>query len=281
MRAYNNLLEYLHHSMFFYVLPNSDSFLSISLYSPIILLLVLPLIVTSLAQLARSRDAKVSFIPVGAADDEVYVSQQDSFSATDKPMLEATLVLGSVYLSSAVLWAFYSQSNAVRLFYTYSSQSVTHKRRWQDLCNAVNSIVLPILTFLISTWVRNYTPTRAPILKHIIQEDGTQGTMTLLSQQITTPLSDTFKAIFRFWTAVLLLALSVLNFSMAVVMALPIVPLLLAPNHKRSVRVLISTVFNPCVLSLALKVAGLNGVTQTLWAYVWGIYVPAVIGAGI
>ena len=43
IRSFNNLLETLHHSLYFYLLPSSWSFVSIAFYTPPFGLFLLPL----------------------------------------------------------------------------------------------------------------------------------------------------------------------------------------------------------------------------------------------
>lgn len=105
-RSLNNLLEHLHHSMFFYLLPNVDSFIPISYYSPIIVLLLLPLLIVALSSLTPAED-EIEFAPVQERDDSVCVvlKSRGSWGQSYVPIWEGIGSVSAVYLLGITLYA--------------------------------------------------------------------------------------------------------------------------------------------------------------------------------
>lgn len=269
LRSLNNLLEYLHHSMFFYILPSVNTFIPISHYAPVLIVIVWPLFMDALLywfsepgskdkkkkdKKSDNSDSKAVFLADKVSEKETiyYLTEKQENEehvrrTTSRPVWVPFFCIGGVYLVTLACF--------LVLIFGGVRHVIGNDERFVYFVLALFTCLQFVLPFLL---VRLATSTRALLdveqkdmfhVKRVVvakrkedkrgkeeqsQGDDEEDDVDIVGEVDYQPISSSneegveswkiLKSITSLWIGLVLVALNVLNFSLACFFGLVLVP---------------------------------------------------------
>jgi len=236
-RSLNNLLERFHQSFFFYVLPATDRYISISFYMRPLGMIVLPLIIQALSAWVSAGMMKT--LPQleldlnGAKKSETKSDEIKSDASTSQPPIPP---INSLHVLANLA---YSYGVAFAIFFSYRFFLDMGRVFRIPLSTALilggTSIVVPILLFPVlltkAVQVASTAPAQVTSPACIVQghshEPSSSGTLT-------TSTCHLLKFVFLLLLSLFLFSLALINFSLALFIAVLVVPVALMAASRVS-----------------------------------------------
>ncbi|KAL7749832.1 Glycosyl phosphatidyl inositol protein transamidase complex subunit [Sorochytrium milnesiophthora] len=233
-RSFNNLLERFHQSFFFYLLTSKDHFISIGVYIPSVIVLCVSLILNA----AYSKSVAAKLVAQGPNDAAARQEKIASYTMYPRDVISPLMLLAIVHAMGAVILRW---PNAL-----LPAGVVMSNGYWEPRRADVQLALMAVGAAVTVLWVY-------PRLYRLVHKrDATSPRTQHIHQQLAWRL---LKSLTQSITATILLSLSTINFSLAILLAGVTTPLyfFLSPRRSLVLRILqIALVVGVSPLALVL-----------------------------
>lgn len=286
LRSINNLLEHFHQSFFFYFLLSPKKFISIGTYLPAAILLAIAYPLMAIYNIAAVPiNGSVQPLPVNSRRYKLY-TKLDSFWRRATPaqlsVLAPALFVSTIYASSFVVWYI--------SLYVFSTNAVVYSLQTVTVFHVFVSVFIVVEKIKASRSAASLQPNGAIATAYPVVQASIVDKINQHIPKVPRCVLSFSHAYSMALHGLILTTLSMLNFSLAIVVGAATVPIMyIVPNTpiRSAILLLISSpwAWLRVIAWLIASKGGLQKITQDLlwswrglgvwtWAIIIGVWLP-------